>query len=348
MEPQFGAACLEATGGNPLLVAELLRALKAERARPRASEVGRVRGIGAVAVGPAVRRRLAVLGGGARAVAQAVSVFGQSVGRGDLAGTAALAASELGDALAALTSAGIVRGEERVSFVHPLVGDAVRASLSPSEDARLHERAVRALCQRGASPRELAPHVVAGAVGAHPGAVGVLRQAARWALGAGAPEAAVRYLERAVAELGTDDDRAPVLLELARRRCRPGDPGARDDLERAIEVARRCPGPGDGPDRAVRRAGRRWRGRPLDRGPRPGLGRGGRRGPRAGRADGGPSAVDHRGGGPGLVKFPRTVGERVTSARARRANRGPLSLAGSCWALLPTRSSWGEGRPPRR
>ena len=71
---------------------------------------------------------------------------------------------ELEEALAGLASAGIVRSEERVSFVHPLVADAVRASLSRSESARLHQQAVRALSERGASPRELAPHLVAGAV----------------------------------------------------------------------------------------------------------------------------------------------------------------------------------------
>jgi DNA-binding CsgD family transcriptional regulator len=321
VDAEFGAACLEATGGNPLLVAELLRALKAERARPRASEVGRVRGIGAVAVGPAVRRRLAVLGGGARAVAQAVSIFGESVGRGDLAGTATLAASELADALAALTSAGIVRGEDRVSFVHPLVGDAVRASLTPSEGTRLHERAVRALCQRGASPRELAPHVVAGAVGAHPGAVGMLRQAARWALGAGAPEAAVRYLERAVAELGTGDDLAPLLVELAKAKVQAGDPGARDDLERAIEVAR------DARARATARislsvvlvaAGEAARSiEVLDQGL-----------DEVAAED--PELADRMEAhllstievaGPGLAKFPRTIGERVTRARSARKSR---------------------------
>jgi predicted ATPase len=53
VDPGFCAACREATGGNPLLVTELLRALETEHVRPRASEIARLRKIGAVAVGPA-------------------------------------------------------------------------------------------------------------------------------------------------------------------------------------------------------------------------------------------------------------------------------------------------------
>ncbi len=224
VDAEFGAACLEATGGNPLLVAELVRALKAEQARPRASEVGRVRGIGAVAVGPAVRRRLALLGGGARAVAQALSIFGESVGRGDLAGTAALGAGALGDALAALTSAGIVRGEERVSFVHPLVGDAVRASLSPSQAARLHERAVRALCQRGASRASWPPTWWPGRSAPTPGRWGCCgrRPAGRW--GPAPPRRPCATWSAPWPSWERGDDRAPVLLELGQGEGAGGGP----------------------------------------------------------------------------------------------------------------------------
>jgi DNA-binding CsgD family transcriptional regulator len=124
-----------------------------------------------------------------------------------------------------------------VGFVHPLVAEAVRASLSPSEGARLHEQAVRALQQRGGSAWELAPHVVACAARAHPGALGVLREAARWALATGAPEAAVTYLKRAEAELDPEDDPAPLLLELGQAELQAGDPSATEDLGRAIVLA---------------------------------------------------------------------------------------------------------------
>jgi DNA-binding CsgD family transcriptional regulator len=322
----FCAACLDATGGNPLLVAELVRALHTGGVRPRAGEVARVRAIGAVAVGPAVRRRLGLLGERAQTVAQAVSILGDSVRRDDLAGTAALGAVELEDVLAALAGAGIVHSDEAVSFVHPLVADAVRVSLSPSENGRLHERAVRALLERGASPWELAPHVVAGAVRGHPGAVGLLREAARWALAAGAPEAAVRYLDRAVAELDAGDDLAPLLLELGKAKVQAGDPGARADLGRAIELAR------DVRTRATARialsvvlfaAGEDARSiEVLDEG----MDEVAAEDPELAERMEAHLLANIEVAGPSLVKFPRTVGERVT--RARSAHKSRATVAG--------------------
>ena len=238
VDPGFCAACREATGGNPLLVTELLRALETEHVRPRASEIARVRRIGAVAVGPAVRRRLAFLGEDVRGVARALAILGESARRDDLAGTSGIGVVELEDVIAALVGVGIVRSGERLSFVHPLVADAVRAALTAAESAQLHQQAVKALVGRGASAWELAPHLVASPVGAHPGAVGLLQEAARWALAAGAPEAAVTYLSRAIAELDPGHDPAPLWLAIGSAKVQAGDPGARADLGRAIELAR--------------------------------------------------------------------------------------------------------------
>jgi len=68
--------------------------------------------------------------------------------------------------------------------------------------------------------------------------VGLLREAAHWALATGAPEAAVTYLERAEAELEPADDPAPLLLELGGAKLQAGDPTATEELGRAIELAR--------------------------------------------------------------------------------------------------------------
>jgi DNA-binding CsgD family transcriptional regulator len=326
VDPGFCAVCREATGGNPLLVTELLRALETERVRPRASEIARVRRIGAVAVGPAVRRRLGSLGDRAEAVARAVAVLGESVRRDDLARTAEVGGVELEELLEALASAAIIRAEdERVSFVHPLVADAARASLTPRESARLHERAMRALSDRGASAWELAPHVIAGGVRAHPGAVGLLLEAARWALAAGAPEAAVTYLSRAIAELGPEHDPAPLWLALGSAKVQAGDPGARTDLGRAIEVAH------DVRTRARARialsvvlfaAGEDARSiEILDEGvdeveaEEPEL---------AERMEG-HLLSNIEVAGPSLVRFPRRIGERVGRARSARKSRDSVA-----------------------
>src|SRR5262249_53887725 len=127
----FARACYGATGGNPLLVSELLRALASEGVRPVAGEGARVRRIGAVAVGPAVMARLRLLGERAQLVAQVVVVVGEGARREDLATVAGINEVELEDLLAMLRDAGVIGGGQRVAFVHPLVADAVRDSLTP-------------------------------------------------------------------------------------------------------------------------------------------------------------------------------------------------------------------------
>jgi predicted ATPase len=334
----FCAACRKATGGNPLLVTELLRALDTEHVRPRASEIPRVRRIGAVAVGPAVRRRLGSLGDRAEAVARAVAVLGEGVRRDDLASTAEVGAAELEELLEALARAAILRSEDgRVSFVHPLVADAVRASLTPRESARLHDRAMRALGDRGASAWELAPHLIASGIGAHPGAVGLLLEAAHWALAAGAPEAAVTYLSRATAELDPGEDPAPLLLELGKAKVQAGDPSARTDLGRAIELSR------DVRTRAMARialsvvlfaANEHARSIDiLDQG----LDEVAAEDPELAERMEGQLLSNIEVVGPGQVNLPRSIGERAT-ARARPAN--PVTRWQAAWSSvpLPTRS----------
>jgi DNA-binding CsgD family transcriptional regulator len=325
VDPGFCAACREATGGNPLLVTELLRALQTERVRPRANEIARARSIGAVAVGPAVRRRLAFLGEDGQAVARALAILGESARRDDLAGTSGIGVVELEDVIAALVGVGIVQSGERLSFVHPLVAGAVRAALTAAERAQLHQHAVKALVGRGASAWELAPHLVASPVGTHPGAVDLLQEAARWALAAGAAEAAVTYLGRATAELHPEKDPAPLLLELGEAKRQAGDPGARADLGRAIELAR------DVRTRARARialslvleaAAEHARSIViLDQGvdevaaEDPGL---------AERMEGHLlSTIEIV--GPGLVNFPRTIGDRVNRARSARKSRDTVA-----------------------
>src|SRR5215831_17933897 len=72
----FCRACHAATGGNPLLVAELASALAAEGVTGRAEDVAKVAEVGPEAVARAVRVRLARLSDEARSLAQAASVLG--------------------------------------------------------------------------------------------------------------------------------------------------------------------------------------------------------------------------------------------------------------------------------
>ena len=71
-EPAFCAACHDATGGNPLLLRQLLRTLEAEGIAPGAANVEAVRAVGPRAVASTVLLRLARLPADAAAVTRAV------------------------------------------------------------------------------------------------------------------------------------------------------------------------------------------------------------------------------------------------------------------------------------
>ena len=77
VEEPFAAACHTSTGGNPLLLNELLKALDAEHVRPDAANVAVVNELGPRAASRAVLLRLARLPDPAVAVARALAVLGE-------------------------------------------------------------------------------------------------------------------------------------------------------------------------------------------------------------------------------------------------------------------------------
>ncbi len=72
-DERFSGACLDATGGNPLLMAQLISSLESEGVAPRAEEVATVRSIGPRAVSRTILLRLSRLPGDAEAVAAAIA-----------------------------------------------------------------------------------------------------------------------------------------------------------------------------------------------------------------------------------------------------------------------------------
>ena len=150
-DPGFCAACHQATGGNPLLLRQLLRALEAEGVQPIADQAAVVRAVGPRAVSSTVLLRLSRLSDDARAVARATAVLGESA---DLPRVAALAGRDERAVAAAsgeLIRAEIIRPEPPLGFVHPLVRDAVYHELPPAERELEHERAAEMLREAGAA-----------------------------------------------------------------------------------------------------------------------------------------------------------------------------------------------------
>jgi DNA-binding CsgD family transcriptional regulator len=229
-EDPFCAACHEVTLGNPLLLRELLVELRERDSRGAAAEAALVRETAPPSVGRAVLLRLARLPEPAPGLAAAVAVLGDGCAP---AHAAALAGVELPGAAAAIDSlaeAGIFEQGPRLAFVHPLVRNAVHADLAASERAAAHARAARLLTGDGVEPERVALHLLATPPSGDEAVVGTLTVAAQRALDRAAPEAAVAYLRRALAEPPPPQARPEIARMHITAGVRLGDKGLADDI----------------------------------------------------------------------------------------------------------------------
>ena len=234
--PSFVEACHRTTGGNPLLLRQLLRALEVEGVRPDASHADTVNAIGSRAVSSMVLMRLGRLPAECTAVARALAVLGDGAALPAVAGLAEHDETTTARAIAALARAEVVRGQSPLGFVHPLVGEAVYRALSSGERELFHERAAAELRRQGAAPEQVAAHVMLAPRRGSADAVAVLRAAAVTAAERGAADVARRQLERALAEPPSDDERPTILVELGRLGTMTDGPGAVAHLREAYDA----------------------------------------------------------------------------------------------------------------
>jgi DNA-binding CsgD family transcriptional regulator len=222
-EDAFTATCHEVSGGNPFLLRELARTLAAQHVSPSADQAPRVHELAPERITRTVLVRLARLSPEARRVARAVVVLGDD-------GDARLAAELAGldEALAArgadeLRAAAILDPDAKLRFIHPLVRTALDAELPAGERAEVHARAAELLRARGASPQQLATHLVATEARGERATAETLLEAGRTALASGAPRSAIAYLTRALREPAPDDLRAAILARLVTAGIRAPD-----------------------------------------------------------------------------------------------------------------------------
>jgi DNA-binding CsgD family transcriptional regulator len=236
VEPAFAAACHQVTGGVPFLVRELIRAIAEAGIEPTAAASSRVTGLAPRAVSHSVVQRLSRLSASARELARAAAVLGEA----DLRLAAGLAGVDSGTAATAadeLAAAGILEEGRPLRFVHPIVRAAVEADLPPGERAGLHAAAAGCLANEGASPHRVAAHLLAADPAGDDRVADALLSAARAAIANGAPDSAVAYLRRALAEPPSGRLRPDVLLELGFAESYAGDPQAAAHLQAARDIA---------------------------------------------------------------------------------------------------------------
>jgi DNA-binding CsgD family transcriptional regulator len=236
-DEDFAAACLEATRGNPFLLAELLREVTARRIAPTAEAARRVGALAPGGVSAAIELRLRQMPEGARPLAEAIAVVGEGASAATAARLLDLDPAAAGDAEAALVRAEVLEDRNGLCFTHPLVRATVLHGMSPGHRARLHGLAAELLSERGAAPEDLATHLLHLEPAGDSERVEQLRAAAVRATQLGAPATAVSYLGRALAEPPSGDLRCVVLTELGVAEARSGAGEATDHLRQAVSEA---------------------------------------------------------------------------------------------------------------
>lgn len=237
-EPEFASACHESTGGNPLLLRQLLNALAAEGVRPLDRHAGVVREIGPRAVSRTVVLRLARLSPEAKAVARAVAVLGDDAALHAVAPLADIDEPSAARATGELARAEILRPGSPLGFVHPLVRDAIYGELSPGERELQHERAARMLLDAGAPLEQVAAHLLQRAPRGEAWVAELLQEAGREAMRKGAADSAPAYLRRALDEPVAAEGRPQLLLELGLAEILTDGPAALTHLRQAYDTLR--------------------------------------------------------------------------------------------------------------
>jgi DNA-binding CsgD family transcriptional regulator len=230
-------AVYAACGGNPLYLAELLRAAEASGRPLAALQPAELLAGGLEGIARQVIARVSSLGPGALGLAQALAVLGDS---GELRHAAAIAGVTM--ATAARLAGGLVRAEvlaagDRPRFVHPVIRDALEASLDSSGKDRAHQCAARLLHADAAPAGQVAAHLLRVRPAGDGWALARLREAAEAAMSTGAPQAAAILLDRALAEPPPAGQRAGVLREAARAQVAAGRERAFVLLEEALRLA---------------------------------------------------------------------------------------------------------------
>ncbi len=232
----FCAACHDATGGNPLLLRQLLRALEAEGVRPDAGQAAVVRAIGPRAVSGTVLLRLARLSDDARGVARAAAVLGESAALLPVAVMAGCDERAAAAATGELIRAEILRPDPPLGFVHPLVRDAVYHEVPPAERELEHEHAAQVLRDAGAGDEHVAAQLLVAPRRGSAWVVELLERAGGTALRKGAADSAVAYLRRALEEPPPPERRTAVLTALGTAEGLTSGPAAAEHLQQAYDA----------------------------------------------------------------------------------------------------------------
>lgn len=230
----FRERCYEVTTGRPFVLWAMLREVRRLGLAPVAANTHRLGPIAADQIGEQLAARLERMGEATISVARAVAVLGSDATPVRVASLAEIDVDKVGVIADKLRAAAILVNEDVLGFVHPLIAGAVYQWIPKSARSALHARAARLLVHDGRDARSAAPHLLATEPCGDPWVVEQLREAAAQDKRAGAPDSALRCLQRALEEPPPRADRAAVQYELGRASFMTSPPEAIKHLRAAL------------------------------------------------------------------------------------------------------------------
>ncbi len=237
-DPEFVAACTQATGGSPYLLKALLPALLRAGIAPSRHAAGSIEQVRAPKITQVTLSRMAGLPDGGRELLQACAVLGgaadPSMAR-QLAGIEPGTAEWITDAAEQLE---LLDTGRPLRFSTPLIRWAVYHATPRAERSELHVAAADLLEVRGADATTVGGHLLAAEVTGAPGNADRLHRIGRLALDQGNDALAVRCLERALSDTAPADRGGRLYLDLATAEAGGADGAARalDHLQQAVEL----------------------------------------------------------------------------------------------------------------
>lgn len=187
-------------------------------------------------IGEFVLRRIDGAGEAARQLAQAVAIFGRTA----LSHAAALGRLEEVEATSAadrLMAADVLEATPHLQFVHPLLREVVLRAVPPAQRSLAHARAARLLGDSGAAIEQVSAHLLEALPRGDAWAAETLLGSGTDARSRGAPQTAIRLLQRALDEPPPRELRWRVALELGISQAIAGDSEGLVTLEQAVQWA---------------------------------------------------------------------------------------------------------------
>jgi DNA-binding CsgD family transcriptional regulator len=185
-----------------------------------------------------VIERLDGLDPAALGLAQALAVLGDGCEMRHAAAIGGLEMSEAARLAAGLVRIDVLAEDRPPRFVHPVVRDALEASLDRGERDAAHRAAARLCYDMGAPAGRVAAHLIGVAPMGDRWTLERLRAAAKEAIAAGAPQTAADLMSRALAEPPAPTERLEVLREAARAEVSAGSERGFARLEEALRFTK--------------------------------------------------------------------------------------------------------------